>query len=233
MGAVLTGLLLWRPAAAQSTDPLKWVDPPGEESEAIRALIEQAKKALNSGASPSAILTNRTYDSVHAYPRFRQVMRDNASSPLNLVAEDETGERAVVRLRVLSAEGRPVANALVYVYHTSAKGWYSDRGYHIRANSGDERHARLFGYLRTNPEGYVEFKTVRPAGYPDGNLPAHFHVEVLEPAGGPITEVVFIDDPRLTTDAKENSKRQGFFVATPAKDSDGIWRINAEFQLRS
>jgi protocatechuate 3,4-dioxygenase beta subunit len=45
-------------------------------------------------------------------------------------------------------------------------------------NEGDRRHARLFGYLRTDENGKFEFSTVKPKGYPNSTLPAHIHIEI-------------------------------------------------------
>jgi protocatechuate 3,4-dioxygenase, beta subunit len=149
-----------------------------------------------------------------------------------MVANDEPGERAILRLALVARDRTPLRNALIYLYHTSSKGWYSDSGPHFRANSGDQRHARLFGYVRTNQQGRADIHTIRPGGYPDGDLPSHVHIEVAEPGMTLVSEVVFSDDPRLTPEAKARSLQQGFVVSNPGKGTDGVWQIDAMFQQR-
>jgi len=217
---------------AQPAPSEKWVDPPGEESAEIAAVIAAAVKDLGAGGSPSSVLCDARYASVHAFPRFRAAIKAHATSaPLTMAGKTEPGERAVLQLEIKSKDGTPLRDALLYLYHTSSRGWYSDKAYHVRANSGDQRHARLFGYVRTDAQGRAEIRTIRPGGYPDGELPCHVHVELVEPRSL-VSEVVFSDDPRLTPDAKARSLQQGFFVSTPRRSPDGAWRIPATFQQR-
>lgn len=109
----------------------------------------------------------------------------------------------------------PIAGAVAYVYHTSAKGWYSDKAAHIRAWSGDTRHARLFGYLKTDEDGSFEVRTIRPGGYPRSTLPQHIHLEIEADGYAPlVTELLFDDDPCLTAELRDRAKREGFLIAT-------------------
>jgi protocatechuate 3,4-dioxygenase beta subunit len=219
-------------AVGPSTGPSKWVDPPGEETADQAALIDAAVKSLTGGGSPSSVLCDGRYAQVHAFPRFRDAIRANATSaPLTMAASAEPGERAALALDMRTKDGNPLRSALIYIYHTSSKGWYSDNAYHVRASSGDQRHARLFGYVRTDTQGRAQIHTIRPGGYPDGELPQHFHIELADPPRL-VTEVVFSDDPRLTPDARSRSLQAGFFVATPSKGADGVWRMQARFQQR-
>jgi protocatechuate 3,4-dioxygenase, beta subunit len=178
------------------------------------------------------VLCDARYAQVHAFPRFRAAIRASATSaPLTMAGPAEPGERAVLALDMRAKDGHPLRDALICIYHTSSKGWYSDKAYHVRANSGDQRHARLFGYLKTDAQGRAQIRTIRPGGYPDGDLPQHFHIQLGDPPGL-VTEVVFSDDPRLTPDARSRSLQAGFFVATPSKGPGGVWRMQARFQQR-
>lgn len=217
---------------AQTTNQARWVDPPDAETSEATRLIAAATKELNGGASCSAVLCNPLYASVHPFPGFRAALKSHATSaPLTMVAKDEPGERAILKLALVTKDRTPLRNALIYLYHTSAKGWYSDTAAHFRANSGDQRHARLFGYIRTNPQGRADVHTIRPGGYPDGDLPCHVHIELVEP-GTLVSEVVFSDDPRLTPEARARSLQQGFVVSNPSRGADGVWQIDAVFQQR-
>jgi hypothetical protein len=215
----------------QAADLNKWADPPGTESTEVGRRIGAIAQQLEGGATVSDILGRDDLADLRPYPRFREaISRHATSSPLTLCPTSEPGERSVVTLRILTLDHRPAADALVYIYQTSTAGWYAANGYHVRAQAGDERHARLFGYVRTSHDGFVEIRTVRPAGYPDGDLPAHFHVEVLKPVI--VTEVQFADDPRLTASARARSLDEGFVVAAPRKGTEGWWRITAEIAAR-
>lgn len=210
----------------------KWVEPPGVETAEEAKLIDAAVGELKRSTPPSTVLCDARYMRVHGFPRFREAIRAHATSaPLTIAAKDEPGERAVLRLGVMAADGKPLPNTLVYAYQTSARGWYSDRAAHIRASSGDQRHARLFGYVKTDRAGVAEIRTIRPGGYPDGELPSHVHVELSDPHV--VTEVVFTDDPRLTAAVRETAIRQHFLITTPVRGSDGTWQIAARLALRS
>lgn len=74
--------------------------------------------------------------------------------------------------------GKPVTGALVYLYHTDCRGWYAADAPHVLQYEGDMRHARLFGDVKTDKEGKFELHTIKPAGYPKSDLPAHIHVHV-------------------------------------------------------
>ena len=136
--------------------------------------------------------------------------------------------------RVVDREGQPIKGALLYVYHTSARGWYSDRAAHIAAIAGDAKHARLFGYMRTDATGTFELHTIRPAGYPDTDLPEHIHVELegTDTAPGSVaTEIQFDDDARLTPEWRRRSQKEGFRIAKVHKGKDGLQRVQVEFTI--
>jgi hypothetical protein len=179
-GVAAAAVIGWARDVRAQASPDKWATPPGVETFQEATLIDEVTKALREGVSCSSVLRDDRYMPVHAFPRFREAIKSHATTaPLSICGDSEPGERASVRLLVQDAAGTPIPNALIYLYHTSSKGWYSDRGYHVQANAGDEKHSRLFGYVRTAPNGAAEINTIRPAGYPDGDLPAHYHVEVL------------------------------------------------------
>jgi len=225
-GVLLAGLCV----AAESN----MTDPPGDESPAMRGLIDKAAGLLGATMIPEQILTHPHYMPAHEHARFRQAIRDHAKpGKLAIVTPDEPGEGLTVTGSVRDGGGRPVRNLMVYVYQTSAKGWYSDRAPHYAANSGDQKHARLFGYVRTDERGEFEVRTVHPTGYPKSDLPAHIHVEIALPAGGAptVTEIRFDDDPRMTESMKEQSRREGFAIAHVTKDGKGGLHAAAEITL--
>jgi protocatechuate 3,4-dioxygenase beta subunit len=223
-------------APARGRDQTKFTEAPGPETDAVQKLIDQAKTALASGKSTTAILTNPIFLSAHEWPRFRKLIRESAqSSQTTIVTPREPGESLVVTGRVVDADGRPAKQAVMYVYQTSAKGWYSDRAAHISAREGDRKHARLFGYLKTDAEGRFELRTIRPGGYPESDLPAHIHVEIEradKEAGNFTTEIQFDGDPRLTPAWRKRSQQEGFVIGKVKKDSKNRHQVEVELKMR-
>jgi protocatechuate 3,4-dioxygenase beta subunit len=230
------GSFLSADAGQEPAGSNRFTPPPGEENAPIKALIDKAQAAVQAGKSSADLLTDPAFLPAHEWPRFRQLIRNSAKlARLKLVTPQEPGEPLVVKATVSDKDGKPVPGALVYVYHTSAKGWYSDRAAHVGAREGDRKHARLFGYLTTDTGGAFELGTIRPAGYPDSNLPAHIHVEIEPPggrAGGTITEIRFDDDPRLTGPMREQSRREGFTIAKVQGDARSGWRLEVNLRAR-
>ncbi|MEK6336427.1 MAG: hypothetical protein AABM67_15985 [Acidobacteriota bacterium] len=223
-----------QPEAAQADEP-RFTSPPAEESATIKNLIDQAQTNLASGkATPLNLLTDPAFMSAHEWPRFRKLIRDNAKdNQLTIVTPQEPGDSLLVSGLVRDKQGQPLKGALIYVYQTSAKGWYSDKAPHISGNSGDERHARLFGYLKANQAGQFEFRTIRPAGYPRSDLPAHIHIEIAT-AGAEsyslISEILFDDDPRLTPEMRERATHERFLISKVERGSGGQ-RVKVDFQV--
>jgi len=210
--------------------------PPGAETAEIKSLIDRAQASLEAeNASTGAVLSDASYLPAHEWPRFRALIRRHAQpSTTVIVTPQEPGEPLVVNGLVRDRQGAPVSGALVYFYQTSARGWYSDKAPHISGNSGDQKHARLFGYVKTNNAGAFEFHTVRPAGYPRSTLPEHIHVEISGPESGAlVSEIQFADDPRLTAEQRVASANQGFQICRPTRDAGGVQHVSAEFRLRS
>ena len=223
-------------AGAQPEVGARFTPPPGEETRGISWLIDRAEASLTAGRTVSELLANESLMPVHAYPRFRSLIRDKApTGTVTLVPASEPGQRLRVRGTVSDAAGRPLAGALLYVYQTSAKGWYSDKAAHISGSSGDHLYARLFAYLRTDAAGRYEIHTIRPAGYPESDLPAHIHVQI-EAAGDPprtrVTEIQFDDDPRLTPQWREWSRQEGFVIVPVKREAGGAQSAVADIQLR-
>lgn len=213
---------------------VQWADPPGALTTEESQLLAEARSALESRKSDvSAVLIDSKYAGLHAHTEFRELIAAHASAkPLTIAGADEPGPRLTVRFEFVGPQQRPIADALVYVYHTSAKGWYSDKGAHIRANSGDVNHARLFGYARTDSQGKLELRTIRPSGYPQSELPAHIHLG-LKVGGKPVGvgEVRFDDDPRMTPEMRKKSLEERDVIVKVQTAADGSQRCDAKFEV--
>jgi protocatechuate 3,4-dioxygenase beta subunit len=184
------------------------------------ALIKEAEgKLKNNKTSISQILVDKKYDAVHSETEFRELIKKYCKSEIISIATDTIpGKKIKVIGTIKNTDGKPIADALVYLYHTDARGWYAADAPHVSMNEGDMRHARLFGYVKTGKDGKFELHTIKPSGYPQSDLPAHIHVHVS--ANGYrvfVTEFLFDDDERLVGKIRENSIKNNFMISKPEK----------------
>ena len=206
----------------------QWAQPPGKESADVAKLIDEAAAKMATREQLESVLADAKYMPLHPYPRFRKAVESHAPvGRLEYAGPAEPGERMTVRLRLTNAKGEPISAAIVYAYQTSAKGLYAQDAAHVQAIAGDVNHARLFGYVITDDDGRIELRTIRPAGYPNSDLPQHIHLHA-EHEGASLdgSELVFTDDPRLTREVREEYQRNGAIVATPSKEGDR-WLVEA------
>jgi protocatechuate 3,4-dioxygenase beta subunit len=153
----------------------------------------------------------------------------NAPSKITIAAKSEPGERLNVAGKVTDAEGKPLAAVSVYVYHTDNRGYYSSEV------NDDNRNPRLRGYMRTDAQGRYEFDTIKPAHYPNNQIPAHIHYVVT--ADGykeRVFEIVFEGDQfindRIRADAaKEES---GFSIRPLERNQQGVLHCTQDIRLK-
>ena len=179
-------------------------------------VIRNINTKLSKGETTiSKILSDTSFMALHSLTPFREVIKQNAKpEKIKLNSDIEPGIKISINGLVLDKSGNPVANKLVYVYQTSSEGWYSDTASHILIHEGDRRHARLFGYFKTDLYGKFEFLTIKPKGYPNSTLPAHIHIEISLNNGQTfVSELQFDDDPRLVGEVRIRSINEKFFIA--------------------
>jgi protocatechuate 3,4-dioxygenase beta subunit len=181
------------------------------------ALLKEAQAKLEKGQSVSLVLTDPAYLVLHPRTAFRELIKKYCSTGiLSITTKNEPGKKIKVKVTVKDNKGLPVANALVYLYQTDARGWYAADAPHILAYEGDTRHARLFGYVKTDKNGQFELHTVKPSGYPQSDLPAHIHVHVMATGyTSYVTEFLFDDDERLKGTIRQQAERSRFLIAKP------------------
>jgi protocatechuate 3,4-dioxygenase beta subunit len=183
-------------------------------------LVKEAEERLKTNkATISQILTDKKYDAIHPETSFLNLIEKYCKAETISIATDTIpGKKIKVIGSVQNAQGKPVGNALVYLYHTDSRGWYAANSPHVNMNEGDMRHARLFGYVRTDKDGNFELHTIKPSGYPQSDLPAHIHIHVTaEGYRNFVNEFLFDDDERLVGNIRENSVRNQFIIAKPEK----------------
>lgn len=183
-------------------------------------LLQEAEKKLQSGtATVSALLTDSRYQSLHPVTSYRKLIETYSTDAiLQITTASEPGKKIRVLGAVTDKENNPVAGALVYLYQTDARGWYAAGSPHVGGNEGDMRHARLFGYVKTDADGKFELHTIKPSGYPRSELPAHIHVHIWGEGFRPfVNEFLFDDDERLKGEIREQSIRNRFLIQQPEK----------------
>ena len=136
----------------------------------------------------------------------------------------EPGERMEISGAVYKLGGQtPAPGVILYVYHTDAQGYYSPAS---NMTGLARRHGHLRGWVKTNLNGEYKFTTIKPAPYPNANIPAHIHPIIKEPDKNEyyIDEYVFDDDPLLTNAKRVKlENRGGSGIVHPTRRSDGAW----------
>ena len=120
------------------------------------------------------------------------------------------GQKLLVTGTVYKLDGKtPAPNIVVYYWQTDDKGYYPIReGMDKKA----ERHGYIRGWVKTDAEGKYSIYTVRPAPYPNEDMPAHIHTSIKEPTVGNeyyIDEFVFDDDKLLTGAKRKKLENRG------------------------
>lgn len=133
-------------------------------------------------ATPELPLTPRCDSSGEPTPRQTAGPFYTPRTPLkrNFRADGRPGTPMVVLGFVLTRDCRPVADAVVDLWHADGKGAYDNDGYDLR------------GHQRTDTAGRYLFETIRPGIYP-GRTP-HFHVKVQRPGGPVLTTQLYFPD---------------------------------------
>jgi len=100
---------------------------------------------------------------------------------LSLWREGDSGERLMLRGRVINADGRPIEGAMVEVRHADGNAQYT---------------AQYQGSLMSGDRGAFSLKTVVPGQYTSAK---HIHIRVSHPDYQTImTEILFKGDPNIS-----------------------------------
>ena len=90
---------------------------------------------------------------------------------------------------VLTRSCRPLAGALVDLWHADSKGDYDNNGFHLR------------GHVFTDDQGRFVFRTIMPSLYPGRTR--HYHVKIQAPGQKSVltTQFYFPDEKQNRTDS--------------------------------
>jgi len=107
----------------------------------------------------------------------------------------EKGQKLMVTGTVFQIDGKtPAPNVIVYYHHTDNDGYYSPRN---DKPENQTRHGHIRGWVKTDKNGKYTLYTIRPAPYPNEELPAHIHLIIKEPD---INKEYWIDDINFDDD---------------------------------
>jgi protocatechuate 3,4-dioxygenase beta subunit len=136
--------------------------------------------------------------------------------PANITSSDtspgwtERGQKLLVTGVVYERDGKtPAPNVVLYYWQTNSDGYYSpSQGLDERAR----RHGHIRGWVKTDASGRYTLRTIRPAPYPHGDIPAHIHLSIKEPRIANeyfIDDFVFDDDELLTAQKRNRLENRG------------------------
>jgi len=198
------------------------------------ALINCARPAQTQPArvEPRAETTSR----VGGYCEGCEGIYEDMPSQLNwetrIGAASEPGEPLEASGVIYRPDGRtPAPGVILYVYHTDAKGIYSPAP---EATGIARRHGHLRGWVKTNAKGEYKFNTIKPASYPNSNIPSHIHPIIKEADKNEyfIDSWEFESDPFLTQ--QERSRRRkigGSGVVGLNRNAGGVWLVKRDIIL--
>lgn len=154
----------------------------------------------------------------------------NVSWQANISPAGEPGEALIVTGTLFAADGRtPLKDGVLYLYHTDATGVYNK-------TDGLWWKPRLRGWMKAGADGRYEFRSIRPASYPNSRNPQHIHAIVYAP-GVPaqwMNDFLFDDDPLLRASDRDASARDGRFghVLKLTRGGDGVWRGTRDIRVK-
>jgi hydroxyquinol 1,2-dioxygenase len=128
------------------------------------------------------------------------------------IARGSVGDPLYVSAKVVDVDGKPVADAVVEVWHAGADGFYD-----VQDPKWTPEQSRLRGTFRTDADGRFSYWTILPLYYPiptDGPVgemiratkrhpyrPAHIHYSVTHEGFDPLVTHIFVDgDEYLDSD---------------------------------
>lgn len=147
-----------------------------------------------------------------------------------LAKTTDEDEPMIISGTVFQADGKRAApNVLIYLYHTDVYGVYG--------RSGEHKHGRFRGWMLTDAKGRYEFRSIRPASYPNSTISAHVHMTITGKNFREdwIDSILFEGDRFLTAQERSQAGRRGGFnpIVRLEKGSDGIFRARRDIQLLS
>lgn len=154
---------------------------------------------------------------------------ETVSWKTDLAKKTDEGEPMIVSGTIFQSDGKtPAPNVLIYLYHTDVYGIYG--------RSGEHKHGKHRGWMLTDERGRYEFRSIRPASYPNSTVSAHVHMTLTgkDFREDWIDSILFEGDKFLTERERNQAGRRGGFdpILKLEKGADGILRGVRDIQLR-
>ncbi len=155
---------------------------------------------------------------------------DNVSWKTVLAKETDEGEPMIISGTVFLPDAKtPAPNVLIYLYHTDMYGIYGKRGEH--------KHGKFRGWMLTDSQGKYEFRSIRPASYPNTTFAAHVHTTLTGKNFKEdwIDSILFEGDRFISQREREMAGKKGGFnpILKLEKGADGILRGVRNIHLMS
>lgn len=135
----------------------------------------------------------------------------------------EAGQKLLITGTVFKRDGKtPASNTIVYYWQTDNNGYYSPG---VKMNQQASRHGHIRGWIKTDDTGNYSIYTIRPAPYPNEDIPAHIHTSIKEPDIANeyyLDEFVFDDDKLLTGQKRKALENRGGSGVLRVLISEGV-----------
>ncbi len=122
-------------------------------------------------------------------------------------AWNEKGQKLLLTGKVLKLDGiTPAPNVIVYYWQTDNNGYYSN------GKGKSKKHGHVRGWVKSDEKGNYAIYTIRPANYPNSDMPAHIHLSIKEPdlkVEYYTDGLVFADDIKLTGAKRKKLENRG------------------------
>jgi protocatechuate 3,4-dioxygenase beta subunit len=141
------------------------------------------------------------------------------TSSARIAPAGEPGTPLVISGTLLGEDGKtPVVGAVIYAYHTDRTGHYRNDG-----GGFGEDSPRLRGWAKSDNNGHFGFTTIKPAPYPNRDVPAHIHITAWG-AGYPRQwfQIEFAGDPLLPKQHFTDNTADFLYIVPLAEHSEAL-----------
>jgi protocatechuate 3,4-dioxygenase beta subunit len=136
------------------------------------------------------------------------------------VAWKEKGQKLTIIGKVVKRDGvTPAPNVIIYYWQTDQYGYYTG------GKGKAKKHGRIRGWVQSDAKGNYTLHTIRPAPYPNRDIPAHIHLSIKEPNIKNeyyIDNLEFDDDSLLTDTKRKQLKNRGGSGILKVEQKDSI-----------
>jgi len=153
----------------------------------------------------------------------------NMESTGRIASDSEPGIPLVIYGRVFRPDDKPADGVVVHAYHRDRD------GFDFGPNDNSLTTWRLQGWVKTDPEGRFELRTIRPAPDHLGREGAHIHFTIESSDFGRqwAPKVFFSDDQLVTANQRRRSEDAGEFSwVLTVQVEDGVQHVDVKIRLR-